>query len=189
MAVPVAAESRLAAMRAEWLVTDFFTVDGDDRIRALLSSIYPEAPLPHDEPTAASYVEWATAYRVEPQAPGTYRVWVAYRLLVSTEGSGFRRREVSAVTVDLAIGVDGSARILNLPTPATVPHATGAEAAVDFDVEVPPGVADRAVATAAASGWDVDVVGAASTGDGWTVLMMAGDSGLRWPVQMFVPAS
>jgi len=88
MAVLPEEEMRAAVMRAEWFVTDFFTVDGassaESDVTAALATPPDEVPLPHATATdGISYVEWARAFFVEPVEPGIYRVSVAFRTLLT----------------------------------------------------------------------------------------------------------
>lgn len=116
MAIDVAAEERLAAMHADWLVRDYLTVDDDpviaERIDALLAGV--------ERDDTGTYVEWVEPFAVSSDEPGRYRVEVVYRLLAETDG-GFVRMPAAAVAVELSIDPDGTTRIEVPPEPVPVP--------------------------------------------------------------------
>jgi len=186
LAAPIDDETRLAVMRAEWFVTDYFTVDGDPEtasgIRGALGS---DEALPHDDPLATSYVEWARAFRVESARPGSYRVLVAFRVLVSADGGEFSRGAVEAVSVDLAVDADGAVAVFDLPSPAEIPLAA-ASVSRPASAEPPPEVVAAAFDAVAPMGGDPELVSAGLSGDGWRVVVSVADSvGLRWPVVVY----
>ncbi len=123
MLIDVADEERLAVMHAEWLVRDYLTVDGDversERINALLPGNGDAEPLP-------TYVEWVEAFAVTTPEPGRYLVEVVYRILID-EGEGFVRQPAAGMAVDLAVDVDGTARLLAAPEPVPVPELRSSE--------------------------------------------------------------
>ncbi len=187
MAAPVDDEARLAVMRAEWFVTDYFTVDGDPSaattIRGVLGS--GDLALPHDDPAATSYVEWARAFRVESARPGSYRVAVAFRALGSADGNGFSRGAVQAVTLDLEVDPDGTVAVRDLPTPTELP-AAGEAPAWPAAAEAPPEVVAAASDLAAGLGDDPELVSSGRDGQGWRVVMLVtGPGGLRWPIVLY----
>ena len=119
MLIDVEREELLAVMQAEWLVRDYLTVDGDrsviERIEALL---LPDPPVAN---ASASYVEWVRAFSVSSPEPGHYRVEVLYRVLAGEE-EGFVRQPADALAVEIAVDIDGSARLLSAPEPVSVPN-------------------------------------------------------------------
>ncbi len=187
MAAPVADEARLAVMRAEWFVADYFTVDGDPGAAAALRATLgdPGLPLPHDDPAATSYVEWARAFRVESARPGSYRVAVAFRALGSAGGDGFSRGAVQAVTLDLEVGPDGTVAVRDLPTPTELP-AAGEAPAWPAAAAAPPEVVAAASDLAVGLGDDPELVSSGRDGQGWRVVMLVtGPGGLRWPIVLY----
>lgn len=124
MLIDVEQEQMLAVMQAEWLVRDYLTVDGDslvlERMEALL---LPDPPVAG---AAASYVEWVRAFSVSSPEPGHYRVEVLYRILAGAD-EGFVRQPADALAVEIAIDVDGSARLLAAPEPVSVPALNAIE--------------------------------------------------------------
>ncbi len=184
MAAPVDDEARLAVMRAEWFVADYFTVDGDPGAAAVLRTTLgdPELVLPHDGPDATSYVEWARAFRVESDRPGSYRVAVAFRAMGSAADGGFTRGPVEAVTVDLEVDPDGVVIVLDLPAPAALP-ATGEAGLRPVPATAPPEVVAAAADLAARLGADPALVEAGQDERGWRVVMaVTGPGDLRWPI-------
>jgi len=149
-------EIRLAAMRAEWFVTDYFTVTdaaGDPAARQ-------------------SYVEWARAFRVDGADPERFTVSVAYRLLVAGAAGTFDRLAVQAVEVVVERDRRGSLAVADLPRPVAVP-ADGEPVRWPEAVDVPPAVAAEAVATMRAAGLEGDVVGGHPMERGWRVVVGA----------------
>ena len=109
-------EERLAIMQAEWLVRDFLTVDDDPGIIERIDDLLPG----QDRSETPTYVEWASAFAVEAIEPGRYLVEVGYRTLSGT-ADGYVRQPVGALVVQLAIDVDGTARLITGPEPVEVP--------------------------------------------------------------------
>ena len=94
---------RMAVVRAEWFVADYFTVDGSDEtkasVRHAMGADLGGVALPHDEPGAPhTFVEWARALRVASSNGPVHTVDVAFRSIALVEGS-FVRRPVRAVRV------------------------------------------------------------------------------------------
>lgn len=110
--------SRVAVMRAEWFVTDYFTVDGlESRAADLADPLGGDAPAP---PETISYVEWARAWEVQQVSDSEYHVKVAVRLLTDS-GDGFERSPVRAVGVRVRVSPDGGTRVLDIPEPLVLP--------------------------------------------------------------------
>jgi hypothetical protein len=171
-------------MRAEWFVADYFTVDGDPGAAAVLRAALgnAELALPHDTPHATSYVEWARAFRVESDRPGSYRVAVAFRAMGSGTDGGFTRGPVTAVTVDLDVDPDGVVTLRDLPAPAALP-ATGEAGPRPVAATAPPEVVTAAADLAARLGADPELVEAGQDERGWRIVMaVTGPGDLRWPI-------
>ncbi len=118
MLIDVGDEERLAVMHAEWLIRDYLAVDGDVATAQRIDNLLPNGAEPNGSPT---YVEWVAAFSVATPEPGRYLVEVVYRTLVD-EGDGFVRRPAAGMVVDLAVDLDGSARLLGVPEPIPVPE-------------------------------------------------------------------
>ncbi len=190
--VPEDADVLAAASRAEWFVSDYFTADSEENTAAAVLDALPPGtelpPMPHEEGSGITYVEWARAFRIETEGDGVYTVGVLFRSLVSPEGGAYYRIRMRAVEVTVVVGVDGGTTVLDLP--AAVPVPDGPLAAPQrSDPIVPPGdVADRAVALALEWGSDPLVLGATLEEEGWRVVLTVADEiGSRWPVVVRVP--
>lgn len=187
MAVLPEEEMRLAVLRAEWFVRDYFTAGGpwapiDDVLNALPDDVV-SYPLPHLSDSGLSHVEWASAFLVDPAGPATYRVSVAFRTLSGGSPSSLRRLPVRAVSVTVEVAADGASAVLDYPAPVLVPGDLSVEVAVPAEAELPGDVRDAALAAAGSVGGDPKVMSAGVDDDGWRVVVMVGDeSGLRWPV-------
>lgn len=100
MAVQPSVAEMAAVARAEWFVTDYFTIDGP-LPEELISAFVNDALLP-DLPGSAdadiSYVEWARAFDIRPTATG-YAVSVVFRSLTEESDGAFARGPVRAVDV------------------------------------------------------------------------------------------
>jgi len=189
---------RAAVMRAEWFVTDFFTVDTDASAAAVAAALAPleGVAFPHASPVGVSYVEWARAYAVEPLPASGYRVAVAFRTLSAPEGEAVTRRPVRAVEVDVAVDSAGATLVLELPRPTVIPTATPIAAnrpVGDGDgsgAVAPVDIAAAAVASAGVAGVDASVVGAESRDGGWRfVVAVVDESGMAFPLSVWLPAS
>jgi hypothetical protein len=189
MAMPPDPAARLAMVRAEWFVTDYFTADlepgGSAEVRAALpASVSEELSL--DVGAAVSYVEWARAYRVDEVGDGTYRVVVVFRTLGAPPDRGFTRQPVRAVEVLIAVAGDG-ATVLDLPAPAFV--ALGPEAAVWEGEEATPPQEIIDLVSTRASLWGTEprIVTASHRGGEWRVVVTIADAiGARWPFALRV---
>ena len=91
MAFPAETLAAEAAAVAEWLASDFFTIDGGTQIAADLESALPEgSSLPAAPSGSRSFVEWARAVSVEESGPGRYDVLVVVRRLGAADGENYR---------------------------------------------------------------------------------------------------
>lgn len=187
MAVLPEEEMRLAVMRAEWFVRDFFTVDGPsaalDDVRSVLPEELGEVDLPHRSVGGVAYVEWARAFIVEPLGPARYRVSVAFRSLVG-EGSGsLARSAVRGVAVDVEVSPEGVTSVLDFPSPVPAPGSARSTITLPSEAEAPPEVVAAALNAVADAGDDAQLVSAGLDGDQWRLMFLVTDaSGYRWPV-------
>jgi hypothetical protein len=187
MAVMPEEEMRAAAMRAEWFVTDFFTVDGEASAGADVLAALPagigNSPLPHIDGGGISYVEWARAFFVEPLGPARYHIEVAFRSLAGPGPGQLVRGPVRAVSVEVRLGVDGETIVADYPAPIEMPPALQLEGDEVAEADAPPEILAEALAAASAVGSDPAVVLTGLDDDGWRIVVMVGDeSGLRWPL-------
>ncbi len=185
MAVQPSIAELSAVARAEWFVTDYFTVDGPIP-EELISAFVNDAALPSLSATDdadISYVEWARAFDIRPTARG-YAVSVVFRSLTEEPDGAFIRSPVRAV--DVLVAVDGGqTAIVDLPIPIMPPvyHT------IDGWMETEGEAHDEAVAATLeyAGMFDerAEVVQSGSSGPDWRVVFTIGDrSGNRWPVVM-----
>lgn len=181
---PPEADNRLMALaRAEWFVTDYFTVDGDGSLADGVNAAMPDVvDLPGSDGSAISYVEWARAVDVVDHLDGSFDVTVWFRTLVGDVDGGFSRTAVRAVEVRLVSDREGRLAVTDVPivrdveplgmaeqwpAPAVPPQATVAEAA----------------AALGSFGSEPELTGAGRDERGWRLLFSIGDaSGLRFPI-------
>ncbi|MEN8234470.1 MAG: hypothetical protein ABFR89_06055 [Actinomycetota bacterium] len=181
---PVVAE--LAAIaRAEWFVTDYFTVDGpmpEELFTAFVGdAVLPEMPILQD--TGITYVEWARAFDVRA-TPNGYGVSVVFRSLTEEADGTFVRSPVRAVEILVAVQ-EGETAVAELPVPILPPvyHR------VDGWMETMGDADEKAIAATLdyAGMFDdtVEIVESGVAGPEWRVVFTIGDrSGNRWPVVM-----
>ena len=180
----VADDAQAAAMRAEWFVRDYFTVDGaGGRQEALSAALSWSPPAPDQETT--TYVEWAQAWSVERTATDRYRVSVAFRSI--TDGAaGFARSLPRAVAVGVKVGGRGGTRVLDLPEPIELPPAP-TTVPPPGPGDVPQPVSDAALDRASTWGDPVSVLEGADTGAGWRVVVTVADEfGTPWPLVVHI---
>jgi len=185
MAVQPSVAEMAAVARAEWFVTDYFTIDGP-LPEELISAFVNDALLP-DLPGSAdadiSYVEWARAFDIRPTATG-YAVSVVFRSLTEEPDGAFARGPVRAV--DVLVAVDGGeTAIAELPIPILPPVYHTIEGWMESEGEAH----DEAIAATLdyAGMFDENavVVQSGTSGPEWRVVFTIGDrSGNRWPVVM-----
>ena len=187
MAVMPEEEIRMAVVRAEWFVVDYFTVDGESATAADVEGTLPygyDTALPHHrgEP-GISYVEWARAFHVAPLGPGRYRVSVAFRTVSGIAVSDLARTAVRAVSVDVAVDDEGAIAVADLPSPRPLPETLVLESAIPDDAEPPPEVAAVALGLAGEFGDKPILAGAGIDDEGWRLTILISDqSGLEWPL-------
>lgn len=192
MALVTQFETSAVAARAEWFVTDFFTVDGDAAGRESVRAALPAGAVAVlDDPGAGvSYVEWARVVAVEQTAVGGFAVTVAFRTLAGVDRASLRRQPVRAVVVGVAVDETGAVGVVDLPEPVALPPSLAAEA-IEGETTDPLPESVRAAALAAGDAWGAGaVVERASLRDGvWRVEVSVTDaSGLRWPLAVRLPA-
>lgn len=185
MAVPPGISELSAVARAEWFVTDYFTVDGpmpEELIAAFVNDAsIPDLPGRSD--AAISYVEWARAFDIRPTEHG-YAVSVVFRSLTEEPDGSFSRSPVRAVEVLVAVEDDETA-ISDLPIPILPPVFHSIDGWMQTDGEA----LDEAIAATLDYAGMFDesavVVQSGSSGPEWRVVFTIGDrSGNRWPVVM-----
>lgn len=185
MAVQPSIVELSAIARAEWFVTDYFTVDGPIP-EELISAFVNDASLPDlPDPAEAdiSYVEWARAFDIRPTERG-YAVSVVFRALTEEPEGAFVRSPVRAVDVLVAVH-DGETAIADLPIPILPPvyHTIDGWMQTEGDAHE-----EAIVATLDYAGMfdeDAVVVQSGAAGPDWRVVFTIGDrSGNRWPVVM-----
>ena len=176
MAVPSGSLAYEAAAVAEWLASDFFTVDGGAEIAHDLGNALPEgSPLPVGPPGSRSFVEWARAISVEEPTPGWFEVLVVVRRLGAAEGESYRRMPPIAVLIGIA-WTEAGWSVADLPvlaaSPVLVPAPPWSQA------EVPANVA--AAVTASTGGV---VIAGGPVGELWRLVVQIEDPvGVSWPI-------
>lgn len=175
-AFPVEILATEAAALAEWLASDFFTIDGGTQITADLEGILPEGSVLPEAPVGTrSFVEWARAVSVEEPTPGLYQVLVLVRRLAAVEGESYRRIPPIGVEISLT-WTDGGWSVTDLPVLAEAPRLVQAPAWSED--EVPAEII--AAATASTGG---AVLAGIQVGDNWRLVIQVVDlTGVSWPL-------
>lgn len=190
MAHPPDAQERIAIMKAEWFVIDYFTADLEPNGSADIRAALPPGSLPEfpqDSGDSISYVEWARAFRVEPAGPDAYRVTVAFRTLAAPPDRGFTRQPVRAVEVLVGVLGDGGAAVLDLPSPVGLPAGPEPAPWPEAAADPPPTVVEAAASRAALWGTEPRVVSVHRLERGWRVVLTVADAaGNRWPLSVMV---
>ncbi len=172
-----------AIARAEWFVTDYFTIDGDQALSAAVVAALPDAvALPISDGSAISYVEWARAVAVADNLDGSYEVTVWFRTLAGTADGGFDRTGVRAVEVRLVTDELGRLAIADVPMAVAV-EPLGVAPAWPVVATATPELVATAADAASLFGSDPELRSAGQDEDGWRLLFSVGDaSGLRFPI-------
>ena len=155
MAISPGTEERLAAVWAEWFVRDYLAGEGADPAGFRIPDT-PSANLPAGGTPV--FVEWVNAFAVTSPSPGSYRVEVAYRVLVETD-AGFIRRPAAALAAEVAVGVDGAIRLLHLPEPIPLPERSIAPVPIlseDLPADVLEGISDTNQVESVVGGYQSD---------------------------------
>lgn len=185
MAVVPAVAELAAIARAEWFVTDYFTVDGpipEELISAFVNdATVPD--LPNGDGKGVSYVEWARAFDVRSATSG-YAISVVFRSITEEPDGAFVRGPVRAVDVLIAVE-EGETAVSELPIPILPPvyHAIDGWMVTEGQAH------DEAIsATLDYAGMfdeNAEIVESGAAGPEWRVVFTVGDrSGNRWPVVM-----
>lgn len=177
----------LAVARAEWFVSDYFTIDGAEAGESNVTSAFVSntelPPLPHSaEQSATSYVEWARAFRVNTLAGGNYAVGVLFRTLYSDDEGEFRRSAVRAVEIEVT--VDGRhSGVVELPMPIPPPFALDLDPPTALDDPAKDEEVSQALDYAFLFDGDPSVLAAAAGPGDWRVVLGIEDaSGIEWPM-------
>ena len=184
MAVDPAMTTLAAAARAEWFVTDYFTVDGapppDLAAAFAVDATLPELPH-HDADRPVSFVEWARASAIRPHASGLV-VTVLFRTLYENGEQRFERSAVRAVDV-LVLVEDDTTAIGDLPIPVSLPAAHGVAGWMQSKGDAPPEALQDALERAGRFADNPVVLESSSSGADWRVVVtIDGPSGVRFPV-------
>jgi hypothetical protein len=185
MAVEPAVAELAAIARAEWFVTDYFTVDGpipEELISAFVNdAVVPD--LPDGEGMGISYVEWARAFDVRPTISG-YVVSVVFRSLTEEPDGAFVRGPVRAVDVLIAVE-EGETAIAELPIPILPPVYHAIDGWMVTNGEAHDAAITATLDYAGMFDENAQVIESGAAGPEWRVVFTVGDrSGNRWPVVM-----
>ena len=185
MAVEPAVAELAAIARAEWFVTDYFTVDGpipEELISAFVNdAVVPD--LPDGEGMGISYVEWARAFDVRPTISG-YVVSVVFRSLTEEPDGAFVRGPVRAVDVLIAVE-EGETAIAELPIPILPPVYHAIDGWMVTNGEAHDAAITATLDYAGMFDENAQVIESGAAGPEWRVVFSVGDrSGNRWPVVM-----
>lgn len=190
MAVMPEDNAMLVAMRAEWFVTEFFTVGGApeaaDQVRHMLGANGPGLALPHDKPPHTSYVEWARAYRVVESTSSRFEVEVAFRMLVEDDDGSFIRQPLTAVLVPIVADSDGGFGVADLPAAIPLPELGFAPPWAP-PREAPPDVEAAALSELALVGEPGTVLGSTFDEDGWRLVVETAIAGIGFPLVVRPP--
>lgn len=185
MAVVPAVAELAAVARAEWFVTDYFTVDGPIP-EELITAFVNDAAIPNlptGDGNGISYVEWARAFDVRPTASG-YAISVVFRSLTEEPDGAFVRGPVRAVDVLIAVE-DGETAVAELPIPILPPVYHRIEGWMETEGEAHDEAITATLDYAGMFDENADVVESGAAGPEWRVVFTIGDrSGNRWPVVM-----
>ena len=182
MAVAPEHDLRLVAARAEWFVSDYFTVLGaDDPVDGLADAV----PRPSADDVGCSCVEWVRTMTVTPLGPDEYEAAVLYRTLRRDDAGDLVRTPVRAVSLRIVVDPEGGLGVAGLPRPVAVPPL----AATSVELVTPPaGVAAAALTEVAGLGTEPEVIGGVAGEVSWRVVVVLTDvSGIRWPYEVTVP--
>lgn len=191
VAGPLDSRTRIAVTRAEWFVTDYFTVDVDPSGSADVttpSSAGDIPGFPQDRPGAIAYVEWASAFSVEELAEGRFRVGVLFRSVGAPPDGRFQRLPVRAVELLVEVAPDGGTSILEIPQPTERPASLAFPEFPDETDDVPLDVRESATAQVRAWGPEPRFEIGFRYEDHWRVFVTVADEvGNRFPLAVLVP--
>ena len=185
MAVAPAVAELAAVARAEWFVTDYFTVDGP-MPEELISAFVNDAAipnLPNGDGEGISYVEWARAFDVRPTTGG-YAISVVFRSLTEEPDGAFVRGPVRAVDVLIAVE-EGETAVAELPIPILPPVYHAIEGWMVTNGQAHDEAITATLDYAGMFDENAEVIESGAAGPEWRVVFTVGDrSGNRWPVAM-----
>lgn len=173
-----------AIARAEWFVTDFFTIDGVAAPEFLAAfpddAVLPELPQMSGG-SAVSFVEWARATDVATH-PGGFVVTVLFRTLYENREQRFERSPVRAVDV-VVIVEEGLTAVGDLPIPVATPVAHGISGWLHASGAATDAVISDALEYAGDFTEDPVLIDSGSSGAEWRVVFGVDDpSGARFPM-------
>ena len=176
MAFPAESLAAEAGAIAEWLASDYFTIDGGAEIAEQLTRVLPPgSAIPVASSGSRSYVEWARAVSVQESAPATYQVLVVVRRLGAASGEGYSRLDPIGVVITLVWTEEGWS-VIDLPVMAEAPSLVQAPAW--SETEVP---AEIVAAASASTGGQV--VAGLQVGESWRLVVQVEDpTGVSWPL-------
>lgn len=170
-------DQRLAEVRAEWFVSEYFSTGGIGE--GLLAGGITERTIPDG---AYSWVEWARAVTVETVGGGRYDVTVVFRTIAGDGERPVAATPVRAVSVPVQVGEAGASGVVDLPSPVAVPGLVPTEPPPAL-VDVPEAVSAAAREQAVLAGGTAVVVGGTQAEGGWRVVVAVTDrSGASFPV-------
>ncbi|GMQ84810.1 MAG: hypothetical protein BMS9Abin07_0375 [Acidimicrobiia bacterium] len=183
-AVDPSAATLAAVTRAEWFVTDYFTIDGspapDLQAAFLTDAVLPELPQSTGD-GSVSFVEWARAYDIR-QHEGGFVVTVLFRTLFEGADGIYRRSPLRAVDVIVLVR-DEMTAIGDLPIPVTAPVDHGLRGWMSGPGEAPPAAVAAALEYAQQFTQEPTLIESAGSGEEWRVVFAIDDpSGARFPV-------
>ena len=178
----------MAIARAEWFVTDYFTVDGDAALGDSVGAALPDAvSRPATDGSAISYVEWARAVAVVTALDGSFDITVWFRTLVGDSAGGFTRTDVRAVDVRLVTDSSGLLAVADIPGVVSL-EPVGVAPPWPAGSVAPPDVIALAAKRAAEFGREPSLESSGLDERGWRLVFSVGDaSGLRFPIVVRPP--
>ena len=184
MAVDPSLATLAAVARAEWFVTDYFTIDGSPApdLQAAFATDAALPDLPHStSDERVSFVEWARAYDIRQHQDG-FVVTVLFRTLFEGEDGIYGRSPLRAVDVIVLVR-DRMTAIGDLPIPVTAPVDHGISGWMRGLGEAPPGAVASALEYAGQFTQDPTLIESVGSGEHWRVVFTIDDpSGARFPV-------
>ena len=176
LAFPAETLAAEAAALAEWLASDFFTIDGGTQIIDDLEKVLPQgSALPTAPSGSLSFVEWARAVSVQESTPGVYEVLVVVRRLAASDGETYQRIAPIGVVIGLSWTEQGWS-VTDLPILTDPPLLVQAPA---WPLEEVP----AEIGAAAVAGTGGDVLGGVRVGEIWRLVVAIVDpTGVSWPV-------
>ncbi|MGI8823980.1 MAG: hypothetical protein ACR2JP_11920 [Acidimicrobiia bacterium] len=174
-------DMRLAVVRAEWFVSEYFSTG------QVSDGLIPEGATERSLPDGAySWVEWARAIAVDAVGGGRYDVTVVFRTMAGDGEHPIAATAPRTVLVPVLVDDDGASAVIDLPAPVPLPDEAGVDPLPEPAADVPQPVAAAALEEAAAFG-DATVVGGTRLAVGWRVVVTVTDvSGAAFPLAVLV---